>query len=436
MNPDPTPKQSRRRFLKNTALAAPFILPSGMWSASAQGTGPNSRINVGLIGMGRRIHGLYGALSGIEGTQAVAVSDVVDIRMQDGAERTQAAYAKKERKIDPLKQFKDYRELLKMEGLDAVIIGTPDHWHAIQAIQAANHGLHVYCEKPLTRTIAEGRDVVNAARKNNIVFQTGSQQRTEYGGKFRQAVEYVRNGRIGELKTVYIGVGGPPVPCDLPEQPVPEGTDWDMWLGPAPMRGFNEILCPIGVHSHFPRWRDYTEYAGGPLADIGAHHFDIAQWAMDMDDSGPVAITPPEDSKATHGLKFDYASGVEMYHQAYKDRNGCHFLGTEGYIFVDRRTIESDAPSILETPLKDSDWRLPEIGSSHMANWINCIHSGEKPVADVEIGHRTNSVCMLANIGYQLDRPLKWDPKAEKFDDAEANGLIRQKDRSPWDKAV
>lgn len=446
----PSVSQSRRQFLKRSFLTtAPFILPSGMWGASLKGSGPNSRINVGMIGVGKRMHSLYGALSSVENTQLIAASDCVDARLEDGATRAQAAYAKREIKLDPVKQFKDFQELLAMEGMDAVLISTPDHWHAIQAIQAARKGLHVYCEKPLTRTIGEGRAVVSAARDAGITFQTGSQQRTEYGGKFRQAVEYIRNGRIGELKQVYVGVGGPPYPCDLPEEDLPPGIDWEAWLGPAPMRGFNQVLCPIGVHNHFPRWRDYTEYAGGPLSDIGAHHFDIAQWAMDMDDSGPISVTPPDDPKATQGAKYQYANGVEMFHGTYahpgmKDpktgeqvqpKNGCHFIGTDGYIFVDRREIQSYPAKILETPLSDSDWRLPEIGSSHMRNWVDCIRSGEKPVADVEIGHRTNTVCMLANLAYQLERPLKWDPKTETFaDDKEANSLISQKDREPWDK--
>ena len=177
------------------------------------------------------------------------------------------------------------------------MIATPDHWHAIPTVLAARAGKHIYCEKPLTLTIAQGRKVADEVKKAGVVFQTGSQQRSEFGGMFRKAVEYVRSGRIGKLKTIRIGVGGPAVACDLPDQEAPAGTDWERWLGPAPKRGYNDVLCPKGVHHHFPAWRNYREFGGGGLADMGAHHFDIAQWALDMDDSGPVKIEPPEQGQ-------------------------------------------------------------------------------------------------------------------------------------------
>ena len=404
-----------------------------MWGASKEGKGPNNRINLGLIGMGRRLTGVAGSFSDSTDAQIVAVCDCVDARLEFGAQRVAELYEKRKRSAKGLKQYHDFRELIGNPGIDAVAIGTPDHWHAIQSILAARAKKHVYSEKPLTRTIAEGRAVVQAARENKIVFQTGSQQRTEYGGKFRMAVEYVRSGRIGELKKVYIGVGGPPVPDDLPDEKLPPGIDWNMWLGPAPQRGFNEVLCPIGIHKHFPQWRRYREYAGGSLSDIGAHHFDIAQWAMNEDDSGPVSIIPPEEQSATQGLVFKYKSGIEMTHGQELGRRGCVFVGTKGQLYVDRGTIESTPDTILKTPLDKNDFHLKEIGRNHQHNWLNCIRSGELPVADVEIGHRTNTVCMLANIGYQLRRPLQWDPKKEEFKgDVGANGLISQRNRAPW----
>ncbi len=429
---------SRRRFLKTSAvLGAPLILPSGMWSASLKGAGPNSKLQVGLIGMGKRMQSLLRSFARFDDVQITATNDIVDARLKDGTNRVLKEYEKLKRSTGELKTFADFRELLEGKETDAVVIGTPDHWHAIQSILSARASKHIYCEKPLTRTIGEGRAVVKAARENGVVYQTGSQQRTEYGGKFRTAVEYIRNGRIGELKKIHIGVGGPAVADDLLNEDLPEGINWDAWLGPAPRRGFNEVLCPIGVHNHFPQWRRYKEYAGGALSDIGAHHFDIAQWALGMDDSGPVSVTPPEDAKATSGLVFKYANGLEMVHGAYEGRSGCHFFGTKGYIFVDRKTLESDSPKILETPLEKNDWRLEEIGSNHQRNWVDCIKSGKKPVADVEIGHRTNTICLLGNIGYWLNRPLEWDPKKEQFKgDKEANALIHQKDRSPWGDLV
>src|SRR5207245_1299305 len=202
-------------------------------------------------------------------------------------------------------------------------------------------------------------------KKHDIVFQTGSQQRSEFDGKFRTAAEYVRSGRIGKVKTIRIGVGDPNVPCDLPEQPIPEGTDWDMWLGQAEKGGYNEILCPKGVHQHFPAWRNYREYAGGGLADMGAHHFDIAQWALDMDNSGPVKIEPPPGKEKT-GLKFTYANGVEMFHGG---PSGCNFEGSDGTIYVDRDKLESDPAEILKTPLGEKELKLYR-ATSHHRNWI------------------------------------------------------------------
>ena len=383
--------------------------------------------------MGMRLTGIAGSFSNFEDVQIVAVCDCVDARLENGAQRVEDLYKQRKRSSKGLRQEKDFRKLYADKSIDAVAIGTPDHWHAIQSIQAARTGKHVYCEKPLTRTIGEGRAVVNAARKAKIIFQTGSQQRTEYKGMFRQAVEYVRNGRIGKLKKIYIGIGGPPRPDNLPNEELPPGINWGMWLGPAPQRGFNHVLCPIGVHKHFPRWRDYREYAGGPLSDIGAHHFDIAQWAMEMDGSGPLQIIPPKDPSATQGLRFRYKSGIEMVHSRKLGGGGCRFVGSKGEISVSRRRIESSPGKILEQELTKSDKRLEEIGKNHQRNWIDCIRSGRKPVADVEIGHRTNTVCMLANIAYQLARPLRWDPKKEQFSgDAGANSLIHQRERSPW----
>jgi predicted dehydrogenase len=425
---------SRRRFLQASAVfGAPLILPSGMWGASQKGVGPNSRINVGLIGIGRRTTGIASALSESLDAQMVAVSDCVDARLEHGVGHLKKLYKKQKRASDGVRAHRNFRAIIEDKSIDGVVIGTPDHWHAVMAVMAAKAGKHIYCEKPLTRTIGEGRAVVKAARENNIVFQTGSQQRTEYGGKFRTAVEYVRSGRIGDLKKIYIGVGGPPVPDNLPDETLPTGIDWEMWLGPAPQRGFNEVLCPIGIHKHFPQWRQYREYAGGSLSDIGAHHFDIAQWAMDEDSSGPVSVVPPQDSQGTQGLSFKYRTGIEMVHGKEMGRRGCVFVGTKGEIYVDRSVLESTPGTILEQPLEKGDFHLPRVAKRHQFDWLECVRSGAKPVADVEIGHRTNTVCMLANLGYRLNRELRWDPVAEVFvGDDEANGLISQPDRSPW----
>jgi len=229
---------------------------------------------------------------------------------------------------------------------------------------------------------------------------------------------------------VRVGVGAPARPCDLPAQPTPEGVDWEMWNGPSPARGYSSVLCPEGIHRHFPAWRNYREYANGILADMGAHHFDIAQWALNMDHSGPTEIHPPE--RGNTGLRFVYASGIEMFHGG---RSGCTLEGTEGTIHVDRGGIESTPASILQQPLAERDFRLPVVGNSHRQNWLDCVRSRQRPVADVAIGARTAQVCQLANVGYQLRRTLRWDPEREEFvRDDEANRLRSRENRAPWQR--
>ena len=424
----------RRRFLASAAagVAAPLLLEPRLHAKDHQGQGPNGRINLGFIGVGMMGRGHLRGFLGKRDVQVVAVCDVHRVRLNDAVEIVHRAYAR-ERKSGAYRgcaSYADFRELLGRFDIDAVVIATPDHWHAIPAILAARARKDVYCEKPLSLTIAEARAMVQAARANDIVFQTGSQQRTEFDGRFRKAVEYVRSGRIGQVRTVRVGVGGPARPCDLPAEPTPAGVAWEMWNGPSPARAFNAVLCPTGIHNHFPAWRNYREYAGGGLADMGAHHFDIAQWALTMDDSGPTEIHPPE--RGDTGLRFVYANGIEMFHGG---RSGCTFEGSEGTIYVDRDRIESTPPTILEQPLGERDFHLPDVGNNHQQNWLNCIRSRRRPVADVAIGARTTQICQLGNIGYQLRRTLRWDPQRQEFQgDDEANRLRSRENRAPWNR--
>jgi predicted dehydrogenase len=319
------------------------------------------------------------------------------------------------------------------------VIATPDHWHHIPCVLAARAGKHIYCEKPLTHNVAEGRQIVSEVKKAKVIFQTGSQQRSEFGGHFRKAVEYVWNGRIGTLKTIRIGVGGPSRPCDLKGEPKPEGTDWDAWLGPAPEREYSSVLCPKGVHGHFPAWRVYQEYAGGQVGDMGAHHFDIAQWAMKMDGSGPVEVIPPANPKADRGLRYVYASGVVMIHNEFeKDKAGkeikadCVFEGTEGTILVGRGGISSQPDTILKEPLGEKAAKVYP-SSSHHGNWLECIKSGKETICPAEVGHRSATICHLGNIGYHLGRKLKWDAAKEQFvGDSTANKELTREPRAKW----
>ncbi|MFO0805213.1 MAG: Gfo/Idh/MocA family oxidoreductase [Gemmataceae bacterium] len=422
---------TRRRFMA-AAAAAPLVFNRPAYAA-------NDKLAVGFIGMGTMNRGHLNGMLGRTEVQVVAVCDVVKERLDSAAQTVEKRYADRTKAgtYKGVASYADFRKLIDHPGLDAVVIATPDHWHAMPVILAARAKKHIYCEKPLTHNVAEGRQIVDEVAKAKIVFQTGSQQRSEFGGHFRKAVEYVWNGRIGKLKTIRIGVAGPSVPCNLPAQEAPAGTDWDAWLGPAPERPYHSDLCPKGVHGHFPAWRNYQEYAGGGLADMGAHHFDIAQWAMKMDGSGPVQILPPE--KGNSGLKFVYESGIVMIHDQFekgpdgKDiRADCVFEGTEGIILVSRGGISSLPDTILKEPLGEKAERVYP-SSSHHGNWLECVRSGKVTICPPEVGHRSASICHLGNIGYHLRRKLTWDPVKEQFvGDEKANKELSREPRSKW----
>jgi predicted dehydrogenase len=418
---------SRRQFVGALAAAGPLILTG---AARGDDKKPaNDRITLGFIGVGVQARGHLGNFLGRKEVQVVAVCDVVKERREDAKKRVEDRYGKDQKgEFKGCAAYTDFRELLARKDIDAVVIGTPDHWHAIPSFMAVQSGKHVYCEKPLTLTIAEGRTVADAAKKAKVAFQTGSQQRSEYEGKFRLAADLIRNGRIGQVLTVHVGVGDAAQPCDLKEEPVPDGTEWDLWNGPSPKRGYSSVLCPKGIHNFFPAWRNYREYANGGLADMGAHHFDIAQWALDMDAGGPVKIEPPE-GKANRGLKFTYANGVEMFHGG---PSGCTFVGTNGLIYVDRGIITSQPESIVKEPLA-KDAKRVYYATDHRGNWLECIRTQKETICPAEVGHRSASVCMLGNIGYWLRRPLRWDPKEERFvGDDEANKQLSREMRAPW----
>jgi predicted dehydrogenase len=421
---------TRRQFLKTTAAIAasvPTLLPS---SVRAAAKGPNDRITLGFIGMGKQNRGLLNGFIHNKSTQVVAVCEVDTTRREHAKKTVEDYYAKQSDKgsFKGCDAYKDFRELLARSDIDGVVIATPDHWHAIQVVAAANAGKDIYCEKPLSLTIAEARAMVNAVRRNNRILQTGSMQRSSR--EFRKACELVRNGRLGKIKTVRVSVGGPSKWCDLPEEMMEPGLDWDSWLGPAPVRPYNSVLSPRGIHDHFPHWRSYREYSGGAMTDWGAHHFDIAQWGLGMDNSGPVEIIPPEDPKATNGVRYLYANGVEMIHDSSK--GGVTFIGTEGQIFVDRGRFKAEPEALGEEELGDKAIRL-YASSNHLQDWLDCVRSRKLPICDVEIGCRSVTVCHLGNLAYWNHRRLKWDPAKEQFiGDNEANTWLDRARRGPW----
>ncbi len=416
---------SRRRFLQSGAATA-LALPALHADEPARKP-PSERLTLGFIGMGTMNRGHLSGFLGMKDVQVLAVCDVVAERRDDAKRMVEKKYGEgKKGEFKGCDAVTDFRKIIERKDIDAVVIATPDHWHAIPCILAARAGKDIYCEKPLTHNIAEGRRIVEEVAKANVVFQTGSQQRSEFGNHFRLAVELVRNGRIGKLKTIRIGVGGPAIPCELKEEQLPVGTDWDFWLGPAPERGYSSVLCPKGIHGHFPDWRKFQEYAGGQVADMGAHHFDIAQWALDMDGSGPEKIIPPE--KGDTGLKLVYANGVEMIHGGEAD---CVFVGETGTIRASRGKIESDPPEILKIPIGEKDWHCYPT-NNHKRNWVDCVRSRKVTICPAQVGHRSASVCHLVNIGYRMRKPLSWDPVKERFDDADANRLVSREPREKW----
>lgn len=421
-------KISRRQMLRQSALstAAAYIVPASVMSTRF--VPPSDRISVGIIGCGKISKDYHlPKLSRLGDVQVVAVCDVDKNRREHALKKINEAYKSRET-AQQCKTFRDFRELISRDDIDAVCIATPDHWHAIPIIQACQAGKDVYCEKPLTLTITEAKRCIDAVRRHQRVFQTGSQQRSNVFGPFRQAVEIIRSGRLGKINRVAVGVGDPSVVCDLAEEQMEPGLDWDLWLGPAPKRGYNSVLSPRGVHNHFPAWRNYREYSGGGHTDMGAHHYDIAQWALEMDRSGPIKIIPPKNKNAKRGVKYVYANGVEMEHGG---PGGCVFFGTEGQLRIDRGHLSSQPEEIVKEPLGEKDVHLFQ-SPGHHRNWIDCIKSREKPVADVEYGARTVSLIHLGNLAYWYHKTLDWDPQAWKFKDPANNKMLDRERRAPW----
>jgi predicted dehydrogenase len=421
---------SRRHFVQSAAaaVAAPTFVPASALGKEGKPP-PSERITVGFIGCGKMANDYHlSTLLSFGDVQAVAVCEVDRNRREHAKRRVEQAYAGKTA-YKGCADYTDFRELLARKDIDAVCIATPEHWHAIPIIEACKSGKDVYCEKPLTLTLAEAKRSIDAVRQHGRVLQTGSQQRSSVFGPFRRAAEIVRSSRLGKIQTVTVGVGGPSKWCDLPGETMEPGLDWNLWLGPAPLRPYNSALSPRGVHNHFPAWRNYREYAGGGHADMGAHHYDIAQWCLGMDESGPVEIIPPDDPQATTGVKYLYDTGVVMTHGG---PSGCVFKGTAGTLHIDRGHLSSKPEAIVKEPLGAGEVHLYE-SPGHHRDWINCIRSRRRPVADVEIGARSVAVVILGNLAYWHHRKLRWDPKRWEFvDDREARKWLDRERRDPW----
>ncbi|AQG79559.1 Gfo/Idh/MocA family protein [Spirosoma montaniterrae] len=425
----------RRTFLKQAAALSVFsIVPRHVLGRGF--LAPSDQITIGFIGVGKQSGGLRGQFLKND-ARIIAACDVDASKVTAFADAVNAHYASKTDKgtYNGCERYDDYRNLLDNKGIDAVVIVTPDHWHGVMVVQAAKAKKDIYCEKPLSLTVQEGRDMVRATRKHKRVFQTGSMQRS--WNEFRQAVELVRGGYIGEIKTINVNVGGPPRPWDLDAQPVPAGVNWDAWLGPNTIaRPYNSVLLPTPKDTFWGQWRNIDEFGGGGMTDWGAHMFDIAQWGLGMDESGPVDIVPPTRSDASDssskGLIYRYANSVEMRHQPVEGKQHCHFIGTEGEIKVARGELIT-TPTTLKDKIIAEGERRAYFSDNHYKNFLDAIRSRKTPICDVETGHRTATVCTIGNIAYRLKRPLRWNPAKEKFEnDAEANALLSRPMRKEW----
>ncbi len=438
---------SRRGFLKQTtlgaaalALGAPSILPSTALGKSGA-MAPSERIRIGCIGVGgmggyHTVQYGSGGLSARRDVQIVAICDVDAERREPIADAVEKTYADRfgKSRYRGVARYNDFRELLARDDIDAVLIATPDHWHALISIAAVQAGKDVYCEKPMTHNIAEGQALVQAVRRYGRVFQTGTQQRS--WDIFRVACQIVRNGWIGKLKSIQVGLypSGSGVPASAhPAMPIPPGFDYEQWLGPAPWAPYTQGRC----HGQF---RQNFDYSGGVITDWGAHHLDIAQWGNGTDHTGPIEIEgrgtfPSEGIYNTvqpgYHIRCTYANGVQL---VCRDgfSPGVKFIGTDGWTFVNRGAADASDKSLLTRPIGPDDVRLYE-ADHHWDNFFRCVRTREEPSASVEVGHRSVSICHMANIMMRLDRKLKWDPKNETFvDDAEANRMLGRAMRSPW----
>ena len=437
MKKDKIATNDRRDFLKKSAIAltgimiVPRFVLGGQRADGRRYVAPSDVISLGFIGCGKQGRGLSNSFLNTHEVRVAALSEVYQDKAQLMNERIKTVYEKNTSlgTYQDIPVYKDFRELITRKDVDAVVIATPDHWHGVAAVLSAQAGKDIYCEKPLSLTVKEGRAMVNATRKNKRVFQTGNMQRS--WKEFRQAVELVRNGYIGEIKNIKVNVGPPPLPYDLPEQPIPNGLDWKLWLGPNEYKSFNAELAPPITQDVFPNWRLYKEFGGGMVTDWGAHMFDIAQWALNMDGSGPIKIFAP-DGKEHPFLTYQYKNGTIMTHEPWEWNNAVWFMGTEGEIKVARGKLETNPVSLKDKIIGDHEKHVYK-SENHYKDFLNAMRKRTKPVSDVETGHRTASVCNIGNIAYELKRPLEWNPKKEVFrNDAAANALLGRPLLDEW----
>lgn len=414
MNPSPS-TLTRRTVLKRglagviAYAAAPNFFPAALFGKTA----PSNRLNVGIVGNGLIASSHLGTLLGRpDECRVVALCDLNRSKAEKFRDRVGVSYGKLKDSGTPAKGTDIYaihEELVARPDIDVVFCCTPDHWHAAVSAAALRAGKDVYCEKPLTLTVREGRFLVETARRHGRILQTGTQQRSNKS--FRKAAEIVRNGWIGDIKVIRTRLGEFPAAAALPEEPVPAGFDYERWLGPTPWRPYNEKRVK---GDYGGGWRCFLEYGGRKNGDWGAHHFDIIQNALGMDHSGPVEFIP----KGYEGCKYQthvYANGVRVERDDNLAKSMIEFQGTKGTVWVSRDDfLETDPPELAARPLRGEDIHL-YASDDHHTDFFTCVKTRQRPIADVEVGHRSATVCHLNVIAAQVGRPVRWDPKAEEI---------------------
>ncbi len=448
-------QSSRRRFLQGVAAtgAATILCPSTNRAFGFRSA--NDRPVFATIGL--RNQGWAITSKSFRFADFAALADVDADVLADNVAKTEKAQKKKP------DAYNDYRNILDRKDIDAVMIATPDHWHTKIAVEAMYAGKDVYCEKPLTLTIAEGKLIEKVVKETGRVFQVGTMQRTESAQRFLQAVALVKHGRIGTVRKVTCGINGMIASPVIPVAPVPQGLDWETWLGPAPKVDYRALPemrtgygggVPLYSNCHYA-FRNWHEYSGGKLTDWGAHHVDIACWALGASDTGPSKITPveytlPVEYKDGHPvvqdqynaatnfkIKVDMPNNVEMIITSEGD-NGILFEGTKGRFFVNRgKIVGKPVEDLTDNPLPDAaidEVYGGKVSENHTANFIEGMNARKQPISDVWTHNRMLEICHLSNIAMRLDRELKWDPdKREIIGDAQANSFLSRENRKGYE---
>ena len=449
----------RRNFINKTALGTlaavgfPSIVPASVLGKDA----PSNKINIGQIGCGRiaRDHDIRDTIR-FDNARYVAVCDLDSKRVADAKVLVDSYYKEKTGKDNYMdtKMYGDYREMLANKDIDAVVISTPDHWHSQPAMEAAMAGKDIYLQKPTSLTVREGQQLREAVQKNNVILQVGTQQRAM--PQFRVAAELVRNGRIGKVHTVKIGLPGDPGGPAVNEMPIPSNLNYDMWLGSTPEIPYNEIgVHPQNDYSR-PGWLRNRNYGAGMITGWGQHHYDSAAWGMNTELTGPISVEalsefPKSGFWNVHGdflVKHEYANGITAYTSG-GYTNGIKYIGDDGWIFVSRgsytasasdpvdkeksaKALNASDPGILTSVIGENEIHLEKIDDQH-GNWLECIKSRNAPISPIEKGHKACAVCLISDIAMQVDRKLDWNPESEMFvDDAEANAMLRRVQRAPY----